>query len=75
MTQLFWEGLVEGIILTVVYGVIGIALAVLGFKMFDWITPRVDIERELSENRNVAVAIICAAVILGISTIAAIAIR
>ncbi len=74
MTPLFWERLVDGIILTVVYGVIGIALAALGFKVFDWINPRIDIERELAENRNVAVGIVCAAVILGISAIAAIAI-
>lgn len=47
------------------FGLLGIALMALGFKVFDWITPRVDVQRELSEHRNVAVAIVVAAVILG----------
>ena len=50
----------------VVFGVIGIALALLGFKVFDWITPRIDVEKELAEKHNIAVAIVCAAVILGV---------
>jgi putative membrane protein len=50
----------------VVFGVIGIALALLGFKLFDWLTPRVHVQKELSENHNIAVAIVCAAVILGV---------
>ena len=46
-------------------------LAILGFKVFDWITPRIDIQRELAEKHNVAVAIVCAAIILGISYVVA----
>jgi putative membrane protein len=53
------------------FGLIGIFLAVLGFKIFDWLTPRVHVQTELSEKHNVAVAIVCAAVILGICHIVA----
>jgi putative membrane protein len=53
------------------FGAIGIVLAMLGFKIFDWITPKIDVERELAERNNLAVAIVCAAVILGVSYIVA----
>ncbi len=67
MDERFWMGVVSAL----VYGSIGIALALLGFKLFDWVTPRIDVERELSEKHNVAVAIVCAAVILGICYVVA----
>jgi putative membrane protein len=61
----------HGLIWSVVFGVIGIALAVLGFKVFDWITPRIDVEKELAEKQNVAVAIVCGSMIIGICIIVA----
>lgn len=51
------------------FGILGILLCVLGFKAFDWITPTINIEHELTEKHNVAVAIVMAAVILGVSAI------
>jgi len=63
----FWMGIVNAL----VYGAIGIGLALLGFKVFDWITPKIDVETELAEKQNVAVAIVCAAVILGVSYLVA----
>lgn len=71
----FWEGLFYGSAMALVYGVIGIFLLALGFKVFEWITPKVDIERELAEKQNIAVAIVCAAVLVGIGVIVAIAVR
>jgi putative membrane protein len=56
---------------TAAYGLLGIGLVVLGFKIFDWLTPRIDIQKELGEKHNVAVAILCAAIILGISLMVA----
>ncbi|HXE52856.1 MAG TPA: DUF350 domain-containing protein [Tepidisphaeraceae bacterium] len=56
---------------TVVFGLLGIVLTVIGFKLFDWLTPKINIERELTENRNIAVAIVIAAVILGVSIVVA----
>ena len=43
----------------------------LGFKLFDWITPRINIETQLAERHNIAVAIVIAAVILGASIVIA----
>jgi putative membrane protein len=65
------EHFVPGLIGTLVYGGVGIVLAVLGFKVFDWLSPRIDIQRELAEKQNIAVAVVCAAIILGVSYIVA----
>ena len=51
-----------------IYGLIGIVLTIAGFKVFDWITP-IDVEKELAERQNVAVAIVSAAVIIGIALV------
>jgi putative membrane protein len=67
----YWENLLKGLAGSVVFGGTGILLAVLGFKVFDWITPRMDIQRELAEKNNVAVAIVCGAIILGVCYVVA----
>lgn len=59
----------QAIIATAAFGVLGILLCVLGFKAFDWILPGINVERELSERHNMAVAIVMAAVILAIGAI------
>ena len=64
----------HGLISTFLFGIVGIFLTAMGFKIFDWITPRIDVERELTEGHNLAVAIVMAAVIIGISAIAVAAI-
>ena len=53
-----------------IFAAIGIAAAVIGFKLFDKCTPG-HLEREILENRNVAAAIVAAAVIIGVSIIIA----
>jgi len=55
----------------VVFSLLGIVLIVLGFKIFDWLMPRINIEKELAENHNIAVAIVVAAMIIGLSMIIA----
>ncbi|MDB5298589.1 MAG: hypothetical protein JWO87_252 [Phycisphaerales bacterium] len=65
------EGIGMNALSAAVFGVIGIVLMLLGFKLFDWITPKMDVEKELAENHNIAVAIVIAATILGISIIIA----
>lgn len=67
----FWTRLFRGFTSTLVFGIIGILLAVLGFKVFDWITPKIHIQTELAEKHNLAVAIVCAAIILGVCHIVA----
>jgi putative membrane protein len=75
MPEGYWEHLWGGFISSLVLGLLGIVLAVLGFKVFDWITPRMDIQKELSEKNNVAVAIVVAAILLGVAYIVGVAIR
>ena len=53
-----------------IFAGIGIAAAVTGFKLFDKCTPG-DLQREILEHRNVAAAIVAAAVIIGVSIIIA----
>jgi putative membrane protein len=71
----YWENLLKGFVGSLVFGLTGIILAVLGFKVFDWITPRMDIQRELAEKHNVAVAIVCGAIILGVCYVVALVVH
>jgi putative membrane protein len=52
------------------FALIGIAAAILGYKLFDKCTPG-DLNKEIVEQRNVAAAIVAAAVILGVCIIIA----
>ena len=54
-----------------VFGVLGILLMVLGFKLFDWACPKIDFEKELAEKGNIAVAIVGAAIIIGVGVVVA----
>lgn len=58
---------------SVVFAAAGMALVCVAFKVFDKATPQIDIQKELLNN-NVAVAIISAAVIIGVSLIVAVSI-
>jgi putative membrane protein len=60
----------HGLLATTVFGVLGIALLFLGYKVFDWLTPHLHIEKELAE-KNVAVAIVIATMLIGLSIIVA----
>ncbi len=52
------------------FAAIGIAAAIVGYKVFDKCTPG-DLNKEIVENKNVAAAIVAGAVILGVSIIIA----
>lgn len=53
-----------------IFAGIGIVSAIVGYKIFDKCTPG-DLTKEILEHRNVAAAIIAAAVILGVCLIVA----
>ena len=53
---------------TASFGVLGILLMVVGFRAFEWITARLDVEKQLSDG-NYAVAIVVAAIMLSLSWI------
>ena len=63
----------ERLAVMAIFGLVGILLMVIGFKIFDWITPKIDIQKELAEKHNLAVAIVIAAIILGVAAIAVVA--
>jgi putative membrane protein len=50
------------------FGLLGIAMLVVGFKVFEWLTPKLKIEEELTKG-NVAVGIMVGALLIGISLI------
>jgi putative membrane protein len=52
------------------FAAVGIAAAVIAFKVFDKCTPG-NLAKEILENKNVAAAIVAGAVILGVSLIIA----
>jgi len=62
----FWSGLMG----SAVFGLMGIVLLLLGYWLFDLITPRIDVQKELTE-KNMAVALVIAALLLGIAYVAA----
>jgi putative membrane protein len=51
-----------------VLGVAGIALLIIGYYIWELVTPY-NLRRELQENRNLAVAIVVAAFILGMAIV------
>jgi putative membrane protein len=50
------------------FGLLGIAMLALGFKVFEWITPKLHVEEELSKG-NIAVGIVVAAAVLGVALV------
>jgi hypothetical protein len=42
---------------------------VFGFKFFDWLLPKIDVQAELAEKHNLAVAIVLAAVIVSVAAV------
>ncbi len=56
--------------LVALFGVFGVGLAVIGYKLFDFCTPG-NLHKEIVENKNVAAAIVGAAVIVGVCIIIA----
>ncbi|MFN7734954.1 MAG: DUF350 domain-containing protein [Pirellula sp.] len=58
----------HALLATGAFGLLGLFLMLLGFKLFEWITRRLDVEKQL-ENQNMAVGVVVAALLLGISLI------
>ena len=55
---------------TALFAVLGVVLAIVGYKLFDLATPG-KLHHEILQNKNVAAAIIGAAVILGVCVLVA----
>lgn len=63
-----FEALLHALIGTGAFGLLGLVLMLLGFKLFELVTKRLDIEKQL-EAGNMAVGVVVAALLLGISLI------
>lgn len=64
------QSLGQAILNMLIFAALGVAAAIIGYKVFDKCTPG-DLNREIVENKNVAAAIVAAAVILGVCLIIA----
>jgi putative membrane protein len=62
--------LVDAAVGSVVFGLIGIALLLIGYFVFDLLARRIDIQEQLNKG-NTAVAIVVGALLLAIAYIAA----
>ena len=64
----------HALLYVLLFGILGIVLTAFGFKVFDWIMPKIHVETELADKHNMAVAVVMAAVIVGISVVVAAAV-
>ncbi len=62
--------LLQAVTNVLLFAAIGIIAAIIGFKLFDKCTPG-NLQKEIIEHKNVAAAIVAAAVIVGVSIIIA----
>jgi putative membrane protein len=63
-----WPALGMNLAAAGLFGLLGILLLAFGFKVFDWIWPKIDVEKELAE-KNLAVAIVIGAVLIAVGLI------
>ncbi len=68
-----WEHMLEGLIATLVYSLIGIVIFAVSFLIIRVITP-FSLRKEIEEDQNTALAILIGSVILGLSILIAAAI-
>jgi uncharacterized membrane protein YjfL (UPF0719 family) len=60
-----WSNLGSALVAFAIFGLAGILVAIIGYKLFDKFTPG-DLHREIIENKNVAAAIVAGSVIIGV---------
>jgi putative membrane protein len=60
----------ESVLATAIFGGLGLVILFIGYKVFDWLTPHLHIEKELAE-KNMAVAVVIATMLLSLSIIVA----
>jgi len=60
---------------SIVYSLLGIAILVIVFALFELMTPKHNLRKEILENKNMALAVLAGFFILGVSIIIASAIH
>jgi uncharacterized membrane protein YjfL (UPF0719 family) len=68
--MLDWQALVPNLLMFAIFGIVGILMAILGYKVFDRFTPG-DLHNEIIEKKNIAAAILAGSVILGVCIVLA----
>lgn len=53
---------------SLLYALVGIAIFVIGFRLWDWLTP-VDVWKEIAERGNIALAILAGAIAVALAII------
>lgn len=66
----FFQNMFFGTLGSLVFGLLGVFLMLAGYKAFDWITPKLNVENELITG-NLSVAIVVAAIIFSAAYLAA----
>lgn len=74
VSESVFGGLGIGAVGSLVFGILGILILVVGYKFFDKMTPKIDIPSQLNSG-NVAVAIVVASFVIGVALVAANAIN
>jgi uncharacterized membrane protein YjfL (UPF0719 family) len=62
--------LLDAVVATVVFGLIGIVLTIVAFKLMDWLTPG-NLQEEIIQKNNLAAAVLCGAFLIGVSIVIA----
>jgi uncharacterized membrane protein YjfL (UPF0719 family) len=72
--ELHPQKLIEGAVNATLFASLGIVLAIVAFKLFDWLTPG-KLAEEILQKQNIAAAIVAGFFILGVCIIVAAAIH
>ncbi|HBX50747.1 MAG TPA: DUF350 domain-containing protein [Bacteroidales bacterium] len=60
----------KGVLETIIFSVLGIIFCVLGYKVVDWLVPG-NMGKQIADDKNLALAVVAGAMILGICIIVA----
>ncbi len=60
-----WESLLHSVLFATTFGIIGIILSFIGYKLFDIVETRIDFVEEIKKG-NMAAAVVIAAFLIGI---------
>jgi len=63
-------GFTTELVSTIVYSIVGIIMAVVGFKVVDWLTPG-DLAEEVANKENRALAVLAGSMMVGVCLIIA----
>ncbi len=69
-----WDAFWFALLAAGAFGLLGIVLLAVGFKVFELVTPKLDVEKKLQEG-NVAVGIVVGALLIAISVVVAVSIQ